>query len=366
VLASRRHALWASTACLLGWSAQQPAWARVKSTAWGRPVVLTIHNDSAAALKVYWLNYDGGRPGPRLHHCHSWPPAANSATAPCPAAQATRSSSLPSTPVAAGPWTPSRCSLLHTHTHTRPPCTRPPLPPGRRPGHGSCSPLAPGRRPAQTHGWRVVDAGTGRAVRELVAGGSSLQAVHVSQADVLKALPSGGAAAAAAGAAAAGAGAQPGGGGGSPGLGPAAVSGAAFAGFDGLGAPAAAYSSAKVGSPPRPPPPSPAAPGARSSSCASRPRRPLARPSSERASRVPPPPPCPQLKEVRLGLAGGLLLLAAEGYPLPLGLPVGLLEAAAVAASAGAEARRPATAATWARTLQVRGAPPGPCAPPPP
>lgn len=50
------------------------------------------------------------------------------------------------------------------------------------------------------------------------------------------------------------------------------------------------------------------------------------------------------------------MLLAVQGYSRPVQLAIGLLEAVAVVYAAGVESRRPSTANTWARTLQV-GAP---------
>ncbi len=64
-------------------------------------------------------------------------------------------------------------------------------------------------------------------------------------------------------------------------------------------------------------------------------------------------PPAQQLQEVRLGAAGGVMLLAVQGYSRPVQLAIGLLEAVVVVYAAGVESRRPSTANTWARTLQV-------------
>lgn len=43
---------------VLAWMPAQHASA-IQSSSWAHPVVLTIYNDTAAIIKIYWLNYDG-------------------------------------------------------------------------------------------------------------------------------------------------------------------------------------------------------------------------------------------------------------------------------------------------------------------
>lgn len=54
-----------------------------------------------------------------------------------------------------------------------------------------------------------------------------------------------------------------------------------------------------------------------------------------------------------MGLQGGIASLKIQGYKQPLGITIGLPEAAALLYASGLESRRPTTLQTWASSLQV-------------
>ncbi|PSC69088.1 hypothetical protein C2E20_7345 [Micractinium conductrix] len=62
------------------------------------------------------------------------------------------------------------------------------------------------------------------------------------------------------------------------------------------------------------------------------------------------------IAEIGLDHLGGVALIAAEDYPLPVPVSVGINDAAQLFHAAGPEFRRPSTMALWVRSLQAAGA----------
>lgn len=62
------------------------------------------------------------------------------------------------------------------------------------------------------------------------------------------------------------------------------------------------------------------------------------------------------INEIGLDHLGGVVLLDAEGYALPVPVPVGMSDAAQLFHTAGPEFRRPSTLALWVHSLQAAGA----------
>ncbi|KAL4448976.1 hypothetical protein ABPG77_007693 [Micractinium sp. CCAP 211/92] len=60
--------------------------------------------------------------------------------------------------------------------------------------------------------------------------------------------------------------------------------------------------------------------------------------------------------EIGLDHLGGVAMIQAEGYPLPVPIAVGINDAAQLFHAAGPEFRRPSTMALWARSLEAAGA----------
>ncbi|PRW59316.1 hypothetical protein C2E21_2248 [Chlorella sorokiniana] len=62
------------------------------------------------------------------------------------------------------------------------------------------------------------------------------------------------------------------------------------------------------------------------------------------------------IDEIGLDHLGGVVLLDADGYALPIPVPVGMSDAAQLFHTAGPEFRRPSTLALWVHSLQAAGA----------
>ena len=60
-----------------------------------------------------------------------------------------------------------------------------------------------------------------------------------------------------------------------------------------------------------------------------------------------------QVAQVSIDMEGGLAALKIEGFEEPLGLAIGLPEAAALLYASGIESRRPTTLKTWRHSLEA-------------
>ena len=60
-----------------------------------------------------------------------------------------------------------------------------------------------------------------------------------------------------------------------------------------------------------------------------------------------------QVAQVSIDMEGGLAALKVEGFEEPLGLAIGLPEAAALLYASGIESRRPTTLKTWRHSLEA-------------
>lgn len=61
-----------------------------------------------------------------------------------------------------------------------------------------------------------------------------------------------------------------------------------------------------------------------------------------------------KVTEVSVSMDGGIASLSLDGFEEPLGISIGLPEAAALLYASGLESRRPSTLKTWQQSLKVR------------